>query len=145
MAGSRMDTGFQAFRKRPEIGIMFGWPIQRSDGGDLGTSTRSPGFVRSPRCAAYSVIRKRASSSSSGAQKNALRLLWSSAHGLVRPTPAARSRSAVWRRAHLSADRCASGAVQGLRAREERAARLPGRQPVMSKYSNEPFARCKVN
>ena len=131
MAGSRMDTGFQAFWKRLEIGIMFGWPIQQSDGGDFGMRTRSRGFVRSLPCAACSVIRKRASSPSNGAQKNVLRLLRSSAPGLVRPTHAARSRSVVWRRAHLGGDRGASCAVQALRAREARATRLPGGQPVL--------------
>ena len=70
MAGSRMDTGFQAFRKRLEIGMMFGWPNQRSDCGDCGMSTRSLGFVRSPRCAACSVIWL-APSLSNGAKKNA--------------------------------------------------------------------------
>src|SRR3989442_1595513 len=69
MARSRMVIGFQAFRESLGIDIMFGWPIQQSDCGDFGTSTRSRGFVRSPRCTAYSVIGKRASSPSSGAQK----------------------------------------------------------------------------
>ena len=107
------------------------WPILRSDGGDFGMSMHSRGFVRSPRCAACSVIRKRESSPSNGAQKNDLQLLWSSALGLVRPTHTARSRSVVWRRAHLSGHRGASGAVQELRAREARAARLPGGQSLL--------------
>ncbi len=42
-----------------------------------------------------------------------------------------RSRSAVWRRAHLPGDRGASGAVQGLPAREERATGLPRGQPLL--------------
>ena len=120
------------------------WPILRSDGGDFGMSMHSRGFVRSPRCAACSVIRKRASSPSNGAQKNDLQLLWSSALGLVRPTHTARSRSVVWRRAHLSGDRGASGAVQELRAREARAARLPGGQSrLLIDAMSEPIgARC---
>ena len=126
-----MDIGFPAFQERLEVGIMFGWPIQRSDGGDCGMHMRSQGFVRSPRCMACSVIRKRVSSPSNGAQKNDLQLLRSSALGLVRPTHAARSRSVVWRHAHLSGDRGASCALQELRAREARAARLPGGQPFL--------------
>ncbi len=110
---------------------MFAWPLPGSDSGDCGMRIASPAFVRNRRCAVSSAIRRRASSSSFGAQKNALRLLRSSAHGLVRPAHAARSRSAVWRRADLPGDRCASGAVQELRASEERAARLPGRQPLL--------------
>src|ERR1700674_5889905 len=131
MAGSRMNIGFQAFQKGLAFGIMFGWPIQRIDGGHSGVRTRSRGFVRCPRCAAFAVIRKRASSPSDGAQKNDLRLLRSSALGLVRPTHAARSRSVVWRRAHLGGDRGAPRAVQELRAREARATRLPGGQPLL--------------
>ena len=49
---------------------MFAWPTQRSDSGGCGMRTRSPAFVRNPRCAASSVIRRRASSPSNGAQKN---------------------------------------------------------------------------
>ncbi len=36
MAGSRMDIGFQGFRKTLELSIMFGWPIQRSECGSCG-------------------------------------------------------------------------------------------------------------
>jgi len=61
MAGSRMAIGFQAFRWVREIGIIFGWPIQRSDGGDCGARTRFLAFVRNPRCAVSSVIRRRGS------------------------------------------------------------------------------------
>ena len=39
MAGSRMAIGFQAFRWVREMGIMLGWPIQRSDSGGCGTRT----------------------------------------------------------------------------------------------------------
>ena len=131
MAGSRMDIGFPAFRYGLRFGMMFGWPLQRSDGGGCGTHTRSPVFVRSPRCAACSVIRKRASSPSNGAQKNALQSLRSSALRLVRPTHATRSRSFVWRRADLCGDRGPSSAVQELQESEARAARLPGGQPLL--------------
>ena len=62
MAGSRMDIGFQVFRKTLELGIMSGWSIQRSDRGGCGTRTRSPVFVRNPRCAVSSAIRGHASS-----------------------------------------------------------------------------------
>jgi transposase len=64
-----MDIGFQAFRRGREIGIILGWPIQRSDGGDCGTRTRFLAFGRNPRCAASSVIRRLGSSSLCGAQK----------------------------------------------------------------------------
>src|SRR2546426_11856860 len=63
--------------------------------------------------------------------KKALRLLWSSAHGLVRPTHAARSRSAVWRRAHLCVDLGGRRIIKKKRESEERAARLPGGQPLL--------------
>ena len=61
MAGSRMGIGFQAFRRVRGIGIMLEWPIQRSDGGGYGTRTRFLAFVRNPRCAACSVIRRHGS------------------------------------------------------------------------------------
>ena len=91
------------------------------------------GFVRSPWYAACSVTRKRASSPSVGAQKNDLRRLRWRAFGLVRPAHATRSRPVVWRRAHLSGHRDASCAVQEMWAREARAARLPGGQPLYTK------------
>ncbi len=50
--------------------------------------TPSPDFVRNPRCAVSSAIRRRASSRLCGAQKNALRRLRTGAHGLVRPAHA---------------------------------------------------------
>ena len=81
MPESRMTTGLQGFRKGFELGIMFGWPIQRSDSGDCGTRMRSMDFVRNRRCAACSEIRRRASSPLCGAQKNDLRLLRSSSSG----------------------------------------------------------------
>jgi hypothetical protein len=100
MSESRMDIGFQVFRKTLAFGIMSGWPTQRSDSGGCGTRTRSPVFVRNPRCAVSSAIRRHASSSLYDTQKKHLRLLWSSPVGLVRPTHAVRSRSLVWQRAH---------------------------------------------
>ncbi len=119
------------FSGRLETERISGWPIQRSDSGGCGMPMPSPVFVRKARYAACSVIRRHASSPSTGAQKNGLRLLRSSGPGLVRPADAARSRSAVWRRAHLFGDRSASRAVQALRAREARAAQLPGGPPVL--------------
>ena len=64
-----MDIGFQEFQKGLAFGIMSEWPILRSDGGDFGMSMHSRGFVRSPRCAACSVIRKRASSPQTALKK----------------------------------------------------------------------------
>ena len=54
-------------------GIIFRWPTHRSDSGACGTRTRSPAFASS-RCAVCSVIRRRASLRSPGAQKNGLRV-----------------------------------------------------------------------
>ncbi len=84
------------FSWRLETEMISGWLIQRSDSGGCGMHMPFPGFVRKARYAAFSVIRRHASSPSNGAQKNDLRLLRSSAPGLVRPADAARSRSAVW-------------------------------------------------
>ena len=110
---------------------MFRWPSQRSQSGGCGMHTPSRDFVRSPRCAACSVIRERGSSLSNGAQKNALRRLRTSALGLVRPTPAPGSRSVQWRRTHPAGARGASCCVQALRAREARAAGVPGGQSLV--------------
>ena len=49
MAESRMDTGFHGFRKACEMGIMFGWLIQRLESSGCGTRTRSRDFARNPR------------------------------------------------------------------------------------------------
>src|ERR1700674_3561572 len=62
MSRRRMVIGFQAFCKVFKFGIMFGWQIQRSVSGGCGTRTLSPVFVRNPRCAVSSVIRRRVSS-----------------------------------------------------------------------------------
>ena len=83
-----MDTGFQGFRKACEIGIMLGWLIQLHKSGGCGTRTRSRDFVRNPRCAVSSVIRRRASLPLFDAQKNDLRLLRSRTVWLVRPQDA---------------------------------------------------------
>ena len=66
------------FSGRLETEMISGWPIQRSDSGGCGMHTPSPVFVRKARYAAFSVIRRHASSLSNGAQKNDLRLLCSS-------------------------------------------------------------------
>ncbi len=110
---------------------MFAWLLRRSECGGCGIRTRSPVFARNPRCAACSVIRRRASSPLDDAQKNALRRLRSSVHGLVRPADASGSRSVLWRHAHLPRVRGAARAVPKLRQGEERAARLPGQQSVL--------------
>src|SRR5450759_1901570 len=70
-----MDIGFSRFPKVVGSGIIFRWPTHRSDSGACGTRTRSPAFAPNPRCAVSSVIRRRASSRSLGAQKNGLRVL----------------------------------------------------------------------
>ena len=110
---------------------MSGWPFQRSDSGGCGMRMPSLGFVRKARCAVCSVIRRRASSPLSGAQKNALRRLRTSAPGLVRPAHAPRARSVLRRCAHLPRIRGAARPVQELRRSEARAAGLPRRQPVL--------------
>jgi hypothetical protein len=131
MAEGRMDIGFQAFRRGREIGIILGWPIQRSDGGDCGTRTRFLAFGRNPRCAASSVIRRLGSSSLCGAQKNDLRLLRRCAVGLVRAQDAAGARSVVRRCAGVSRARDSASRVPGLRQGEAGATGVPGRQPVL--------------
>ena len=88
-------------------------------------------FVRNPRYAGSSAIRRRASSPLNGAQKNSLRLLRSSAHGLVRPADASGARSVLRRYACLPRVRGSARAVPQLRQGEARAAGLPGRQPVL--------------
>ena len=110
---------------------MFGWRIQRSDSGGSGMRIASPDFVRNPRCAVYSGIRRRVSSPLCGAQKNALRLLWSRTLGLVRPACAPGSRSVLRRCAHLPRIRGSARSVPKLRTREARAAGVSGRQPVL--------------
>ena len=57
------------FPGQRETEMISGWPIQRSDSGGCGTRTRSRGFVRNPRCAVSSVIRRLASSPLYGTQK----------------------------------------------------------------------------
>ena len=57
---------------------------------------RSTDFVRNRRCAAFSAIQRRASSPLYDAQKNSLRLLWSNAHGLVRPAIIVESETNVY-------------------------------------------------
>src|ERR1700676_2408085 len=116
-----MAIVFQAFRWVREIGIMFGWPIQRSDSDGYGTRTRSRVFVRNPRCAESSVIRRRGSLPLSDAQKNGLRLLRPCSVGLVRPQDAARARSVVRRREGVSRARDSAHRLSGLRQGEARA------------------------
>ena len=62
-------------------------------------------FGRNQQCAAFSVIRRRASSGSIGVQKNGLRLLRSRADGLVRSqgAPGAPSRAKFLAHLRLSA------------------------------------------
>src|SRR5665647_176757 len=126
-----MDIGFSRFPKVAGSGIIFRWPTHRSDSGACGTRTCSPAFAPNPRCAVSSVIRRRASSRSHGAQKNGLRVLRANSFGLVRPAYTAGSRSAVRRHAHLPGDRGPAGAMPQLRQGEARAARFPGGQPAL--------------
>lgn len=107
------------------------WLIQRSERGVCGSCTPSRAFARSRQCAASSVIRKRVSSPSCGAQKNTLRRLRPCALGLVRPAHAAGTRSVLRGHAHLPGDRGAARSVPRLRWREARAARVPRRQPLL--------------
>ena len=92
---------------------------------------RSLAFVRNPPCAVSSAIRRPASLTLSDAQKNSLRLLRSGSIRLVRPAHASGTRSAQRRSAGVPAVRDPARAVQELRQREARAARFPGRQPVL--------------
>ena len=47
-AVSRMDISVQAFREILGSGVVFVWPIQRSDGGGLGDACAFPGFHPQP-------------------------------------------------------------------------------------------------
>src|SRR5450759_475940 len=139
-----MDIGFSRFPKVVGSGIIFRWPTHRSDSGACGTRTRSPAFAPNPRCAVSSVIRRRASSRSPGAQKNGLRVLRANSFGLVRPAYTAGSRSAVRRHAHLPGDRGPAGAMPQLRQGEARAARFPGGQPLYTKrFAHYVGQRCR--
>src|SRR5438132_1328662 len=120
MPESRMDIGATAFSRPLELGIMFRCPLQPSDGGDWWMRMRSPAFGRNPRCAVSSVIRRLASSLSSDAQKNDLRLLWPNAIGLVRPQDTSGARSVVRGHAGLPPDRDSAPAVSALRQSETR-------------------------
>jgi len=64
-----VDTGFRACSASVETANMFAWLPQRSERGGCGMRMPSPAFVRNPRCAASSEIRRRASSPLNGAQK----------------------------------------------------------------------------
>ncbi len=119
------------FPRCPKTEMISGWQIQRSDGGDFGTRTRSRGFVRTPWCAVSSGNRRPALSPLYGAQKNDLRMLWPCAIGLVRPTHTTGARSVLWRHAHLSGGRGAARAVPKLCWREARGVGVPGGQPVL--------------
>ena len=65
------------------------------------------------------------------AQKNAVRFLWASPPGLLRPHEAAGSRPVVRRHAHPSRFRGAPGRVSALWQREARAVGVAGRQPAV--------------
>ena len=84
-------------------------------------------FGRNQRCAAFSVIRRRASSGSSDVQKNGLRLLRSRADGLVRSQGAPGARAVMWRHADFSGIGGAAHRLSPLWQGEAGAARLPGR------------------
>ena len=132
MAGSCMDISFQALRRALEFGIMSGWQTQRSDSGVCGTHTRSPVFVRNPRCAASSVTRRRVSSPLFGAQKKrsaaaapaCTRTDTTDACGGYAICP-------VTTQTHHPGDRGTARAAPKRRAREARAIRVPGGQPVL--------------
>ena len=126
-----MDTGYQGFQRLRETGIMFGWLKHRSESVGSQTHIRSQDFARNQLCAASLAIPKHASLIWCAAQKNDLRVLWTSAIGLVRPAHAASTRPVLRRPARLLATRRTAGGLQALRQSETRATRLPGRQPVL--------------
>ena len=88
-------------------------------------------FVARLVFAGSSVTRRRALSLWCGAQKNALRCLWASALGLLRPYPQTSSRSVVRRHANLSRFRSAPCRLPALRQSEARALGVCGRQSVL--------------
>src|SRR5665213_2986376 len=119
-------AGVRACSGTAETANMFAWLLRRSECGGCGMRIPSPVFVRNPRCAASSAIRRSGSSPLNGAQKNALCLLRSSTLGLVRPTHATGSRSVLRRHAHLPRTRGSTRAVSKLRQGEARVARFSG-------------------
>jgi pectin methylesterase-like acyl-CoA thioesterase len=57
--GSGVDAGFRAWSGSAESANRFAWRPQRSECGGCGMRTSSPAFVRNPRCAVFSAIRRR--------------------------------------------------------------------------------------
>src|SRR5215468_3706257 len=111
--------------------MIFAWQEPRNEGGGSGTRIASAVFGRNRRCMAFSVIRKRVLSSSSGAQKNGLRMLWSGPDGLVRSQAAPGARSVVWRHAGLSRIGGAAARLPHLRQGETGATRFIGGQSAL--------------
>ena len=132
MAERPIFVGFRACREVAEFGIMFRWLNQRSESGGCGMRMPSPGFVRNPRCAASSAIRRRGSSPLNGAQKNdsAAAVVERSRVGTTGGLRQVRDLS-CGDTAYLPRVRGAARAVPRLRQGEARAAGVPGRQPVL--------------
>src|SRR5207344_957805 len=130
VAESRASSGFAGFEGGQNFGMICRCLLLPTPK-VCWTHTDSSVFVRRLVFAVSSVTRKRESLHLPGAQKNAVRFLWASPLGLLRPHQAAGSRSVVRRYAHLSRFRGAPCGVPKLRQSEARAARLAGQQPVL--------------
>jgi len=130
MPKSHARTGFAGFEEEQNFGKICRCLLLQNPK-VCSTDTDSPVFVRRLVFAVSSVTPKRESLHWSGAQKNSVRFLWASTRGLLRPHPAAGSRSVVRRHAHLSRFRSAARGMPELRQSETRAAGLLGRQPVL--------------
>lgn len=115
-----------------ETGMISRW-LSHANASVFWTHTDSPVSVRWKKCAASLVTPRPGSSPSSGAQKNDLQGMWSSARGLVRPQDPAGARPVLRRHASLSGDRDSAGSMPKLRQGEARASRLSCRQPPLYK------------
>src|SRR5919198_53111 len=84
LPASLAEFGFPRFDSAAETGMISRW-LLHANASASSTHTGSPVSVRWKGSAVSSVIRRRASSPSFGAQKNGLQGMWSDALELVRP------------------------------------------------------------
>src|SRR5919197_801018 len=121
---------FPRFDSAAGTGMMSRW-LLHTNASVSSTHTGSPVSVRWKGSAVSSVIRRRASSPSFGAQKNGLQGMWSDALELVRPHDTAGAGFVQRRHAGLSGIRSSAAAMPLLRPGEAREARFPCRNSVL--------------
>jgi hypothetical protein len=121
-------SSFDGVQKR---GTIASWSKHASARGASPTHMPFLASVRNKLFAAFSAIRRRASSRCIAAQKNSLRRMRMEAPRLVRPAHAADARSVVGRYARLPEVRGTACGLSALRRGEARAARFSGRQSVL--------------